>query len=539
MKQNSKILWFEKFFPKLLKKPYRDAIAEVRELYRNSGGDSENRGVALFAEGLLNRYSNKYDRAMSLYDKAMKYFRDSDSPEWIAALEHGIGHCYDLQGKLNEAEQHYISAFRYYNKNKIPKREAMLCVNLGKLYFERADYTNSLKYYNRAYKLFIQLKDIHAQAVTLNNLASVYKANEEYNKALKFCKESTSIFIRLGDSEKIAGNYTNIGSIYFQIGNLSMSKKNLLKALKYADKKNPNYIYINALINLASVLIKEKKYEEAFKHLLNANNMACRTNDILHRVKSDIAFGDYYVETGNILSAKKHYLSALEKISAQNYLNTELELLKKISEIFDKDKDYMESLKYFKRYHEIYFKIHSRTVSEQIANLKSTFEKEKAEKEAEILRLRNLELKRELEFKTRELNQAANYIVCKNDLIDSVIREVKNYINEHGPLSDTSEFNQYLNRVELKSKLNDDLIYFENNLNRMNIAFLDKLSRKYPELSRIELKICSLMKINLGTKEIAKLMSVSPRTIETHCHHIIQKLRLPKGKRLSSFIHSL
>lgn len=540
MNQSKKIIWFESYFPVLLKKPYKSAIAEIKNLYIKAGQNFEDLGIALFAEGLLNRFSNKFDKAFSFYKKAMKCFINTGSLEWIAALEHGIGHLYDLQGKLNQAEKYYLLALNFYNKNKIIKREAMICVNLGRLYSERADYANSLKFYNRAYKLFILLKDLHSQAVTMNNIASVYKSDKEYDKAIKLYKESTKIFIKLKDKEKIAGNYTNIGSIYFLLKKLNESEKYLLKSLEYADKLKPNYIYANALLNMASILIDKRNYQEAFKYLKDAQVISEAIKDNFQIAKSEIALGDYYYSIKNYSDAKKHYILALKLVKSYNYLNEGIMLLLKLSETSEKVKNYRESLRYYKHYHKIYIDIYNKNAAEKIANLKSTFEKEKAEKESEILRLRNLELKREIEIETKELNQAANYIVRKNDFIDSLLREIKSYVKlNFGVGININKFNEYLYKVERRKQLNEDIIHFENNLNKINLAFLDKLAKKYPELTRIELKICSLMKINLCTKEIAKLLSVSHRTIETHCHHIIQKLHLPKGKRLSVFINTI
>lgn len=90
-----------------------------------------------------------------------------------------------------------------------------------------------------------------------------------------------------------------------------------------------------------------------------------------------------------------------------------------------------------------------------------------------------------------------------------------------------------------KERASRDFEMFEKNLLKMNLKFTDKISRKYPGLTKMELKLCSLLKISLGTKEIAKLLCVSVRTVENHRHNIIRKLKLPKGKSLQNFISAI
>jgi len=71
------------------------------------------------------------------------------------------------------------------------------------------------------------------------------------------------------------------------------------------------------------------------------------------------------------------------------------------------------------------------------------------------------------------------------------------------------------------------------------MKFIERLSKKYPFLTKSELKICSMIKSGLESDDISKLLSISVRTLENHRHHIIKKLNLPKGKSLVYFIVNL
>ena len=76
----------------------------------------------------------------------------------------------------------------------------------------------------------------------------------------------------------------------------------------------------------------------------------------------------------------------------------------------------------------------------------------------------------------------------------------------------------------------------------MNIAFddmLTKLVRRYPKLSRTDIKLCSYLKLNLSSKEIAALMNISERSVESSRYRLRKKLGMASGQSFAEFFASL
>ena len=94
-------------------------------------------------------------------------------------------------------------------------------------------------------------------------------------------------------------------------------------------------------------------------------------------------------------------------------------------------------------------------------------------------------------------------------------------------------------KAETASNLNEDLKRFESELDKFSFTFIEKLSKKYPALTRVELKICSMIKINLSTKEIANLLFLSGRTVENHKYRIGKKIRLKSDINLVTYLNSI
>ena len=62
------------------------------------------------------------------------------------------------------------------------------------------------------------------------------------------------------------------------------------------------------------------------------------------------------------------------------------------------------------------------------------------------------------------------------------------------------------------------------------------LSQRYPNLTPGELKVCALLKVNLSNKEIANLLSVSIRNVESHRYWIRKKMGLSSDVNLSVYL---
>ena len=85
-----------------------------------------------------------------------------------------------------------------------------------------------------------------------------------------------------------------------------------------------------------------------------------------------------------------------------------------------------------------------------------------------------------------------------------------------------------------KRRLNPEqmgyLDMLESNLNSIISPFLRNLSTKYVNLTPTEIRVAYFIKEGKTTKEIAEVMALSPRTIETHRKKIRTKLGLAKRK---------
>lgn len=165
---------------------------------------------------------------------------------------------------------------------------------------------------------------------------------------------------------------------------------------------------------------------------------------------------------------------------------------------------------------------------------------EKKEAELNLTRAKNQLLETELKHRTSELADSTMNVAHNNEIlqqIDSQLTELSEQVRrEESKAEVTKAISQIRQYVQTNIDNDDHWDKFEENFNLVYDNFLKNIREAYPELKRSDLKLCSYLRMNLSSKEIASLMNVSERSIETARYRLRKKLRLSQGDNLIEFL---
>ncbi|MEZ4802953.1 MAG: LuxR C-terminal-related transcriptional regulator [Gelidibacter sp.] len=189
----------------------------------------------------------------------------------------------------------------------------------------------------------------------------------------------------------------------------------------------------------------------------------------------------------------------------------------------------------------ITYALHKRKVKKEQRLLKLQFEqaqkemlKEKTmENDKKIVELKNESLKNEVKLKSKQLANTAMALIKKNE----ALQELKNELQQNKSGFDNPfAFKKLIKKVDHSIGHKDEWKVFEYNFNQVHEEFFNGLKSKFPQLTHKDLKICAYIKMNLTTKEIAPLLNISTRGVETQRYRLKRKLNLESDKNLTDFL---
>ncbi|MEY2924759.1 MAG: hypothetical protein RLZZ337_1307, partial [Bacteroidota bacterium] len=140
-----------------------------------------------------------------------------------------------------------------------------------------------------------------------------------------------------------------------------------------------------------------------------------------------------------------------------------------------------------------------------------------------ILQLTNEKLATEVAAKNSKLMFSSVQMAHKNE----ILTEVKENLVE---IDNKQERNLRPIIHKLNYELKNENYWKEFNVyfNEVDQNFLDRILKTHPELTKNDLRICSLLRMNMSTKEIASLLNISVRAVEQSRYRLKKRFGLDK-----------
>jgi len=144
----------------------------------------------------------------------------------------------------------------------------------------------------------------------------------------------------------------------------------------------------------------------------------------------------------------------------------------------------------------------------------------------------------QLAAKNKELASATMHLVQKAQLIqtiDGTLQSLKTKI----PSNNQAEVDSLLNIIKDGGKLDDAWDDFTKQFDLVHVEFHQRITTRYPQLTKTDFKLCTYLRMNLSSKEIASLMFVSLRAVEVSRSRLRKRLNLDKSQNLIAFIQNI
>lgn len=498
-----------------------------------AGGNDHDRGNTLHSIGQALTFIGEYDRALEHLEAARARFITINETEPLARVLNSIGGLYHRLGQtgkalrsynegaalLGEGDQEILGKIRCnialilgglgayeeasgiflellpYYEERDQVQACTILDNLGSIYAELGDHDQATRFLLRSLDCARSDGNLYGQAMTLGNLGALNNESGYYHEALAYLNEALAICEQIGDRDGIARTLHNLGVCH-------ELQANYRKALRYLRRSAREAHAIgNARSNgytqacIGAILRKTGKGKEAVRTLERAATIARRVKDVLleYNVYNELSYA--HEADGNLAGA----------------------------------------LACYRRYADMREQVQGEETKRKIAELQIRFDLERSEKEKEIYRLRSEQLEKDLRIKTGELTAMALRLVQRSEMLVSVKEGIAEVLTAQNGSAHPVLRNVF-HTMQGSERTDGEWGSFQQQFHRVHPDYIRALSARFPSLSPTELKICALLKINLNSKEVARLLHVSLRDIENHRYRIRKKLGLSSSDNLASFL---
>jgi DNA-binding CsgD family transcriptional regulator len=169
------------------------------------------------------------------------------------------------------------------------------------------------------------------------------------------------------------------------------------------------------------------------------------------------------------------------------------------------------------------------------------FQEQQLNKEQEIITLQNEKLEQELKFKSQEMANLMINFTRKNEILMNIKQElhkITSAIKDDSSVKIKRMIITLNNRIDSNIASDDALKRFEEQFNLVHNNFIKNVKEKHPDLSTNELKMCAYVKMGLSSKEIAPLLNLSIRGVETLRYRLRKKMNLERDENLTKYLNS-
>ncbi|XP_047143289.1 uncharacterized protein LOC105846068 isoform X1 [Hydra vulgaris] len=226
--------------------------------------------------GDLYKFSKKYDKAISYYNKALEFTEHEDDR---AGIFNNMGIVYhDIKefDKAIELHSKSLNIFKLHCPNSINLGIAITYINLANCYNGKKEYKNAISHYNKSFKIIKNLFKGEPHFITidlLNNMGVIYNNLGQFDKAVECLTKGLKLQRTIHKDEPspaISDCLFNLGNIHNNMQKFDQAieyYKESLKILKVIHKNYPFPPIRDCLFNLALTYKKIQKLGEVIKCL--------------------------------------------------------------------------------------------------------------------------------------------------------------------------------------------------------------------------------------------------------------------------------
>ncbi len=418
----------------------KEAVAAANEIEYNKG---KAEGLRTF--GFCHIRRANYQKALALLNEAQLLFVDLNDTQNQSVIHEYLGIVYRSLGDYATSLEHLFKAVAMSQLDDYKEEESLALYHLSTTYKYLGDLTNALEYSLKGLQIAQQIGETMAESYHLNCIGGIYYEMGQYEEALDYYQKSLALRRAIGDKWGEAGCYDNIGNIYLQKGNYEEALNYCLLGLEITDSIGDQKGKGNTLFNAGKIYVELGDPANALHYCKQSLQIREKIGDKKGRAEIYNFLGAFYEKQSIHQKALDYLNEALALADEIHAKDTTYKIHLHLSKVYKQIGDYTQALIHFETYTSLEKEVNNETINQRILNLQTTHRVEQSQKEAEIFRLKNVELirlieevesqKQHIERALNDLKSTQNQLIQKEklaslgELTAGIAHEIQNPLN--------------------------------------------------------------------------------------------------------------
>ena len=265
---------------------------------------------------------------------------------------------------------------------------------LSKVLDDLGDYAQALEHQLRALAIDERNGDDASRALTLRTIGIVHSKAGDPQRGLEFYTQSLALTRACGHDAASARTLNNIGINHKNLGNHVEALSALEEALALFRRTDSRAGEAAVLNNMGLTLERLERLDDAENCQRASIEIARQVGYTIAEARALKALGDLLIQRDRMPEARDaldQALAVAERINAR----PELALVHRaLSDLHKRSGQPGEALAHFERYHQLEREVFNESSDRKLKSLQIAYQTEQAKREAEIHRLRHVELVR-------------------------------------------------------------------------------------------------------------------------------------------------
>jgi tetratricopeptide (TPR) repeat protein len=475
--------------------------------------------ILAFCHGRALRQIDRFDDAVRLLSLALKHALSKGLLDFAADCERDLAGVYIAQGDVENGIPHAERALELAQTEDNPLSIASSKQKLATLLAMKGEDDLSVQYYLEAINVFERLdpKQVHS---ALNNYSHHFFKRGDSEAGLKLVEEAAAKCEEPGGKSIYL---LNIATANLDLGNKAAALEAARESMELARKfgrpstfEKAKMIYLHALDNEESAQLFERSIDavqEAAQCFNRLEHLPSKALSLVYLAKSAAL-------KGKCQEAMDH-LNEARSLELTDRVLWELVFAQTIEEVQKECSNWADAYSALKTFDQISASLRASESTRMLyANPVGAL------REHDIDHGENEALKAQLDQRSKDIIAMREESAQVRTEIDSIIT----FARDRDTL--VRALRKQINSIPERP----DYASFEKEFVSTYPTFQSTLKSIYPDLTDIQLRICSVTRAGMRSPEAAKLLNLSERTIQNHRYRIKKTLGLEPTESLQRFL---